>query len=92
MTLYKLLNTFIELDYSIITESIAMMPSFVQRMVIDYEKFDNNSVMLNTLNLTFKSITVSQSEELLYSLYIQNKLLEKFNARFSLSEFTLKPS
>ena len=59
LTLYKLLNTFIELDYSMITESIAMMPSFVARMVTDYEKFDNNSVMLNTLNLTFKSITVS---------------------------------
>lgn len=69
-----------------------MMPSFVARMVIDYEKFDNNSIMLHTLNDTFKSITVSNSDELLRSLYIENKLLEKFNARFSLSEFTLKPN
>lgn len=50
LALYKLLNTFIDLNYSMITEAIAEIPSFVTRMVIDYEKFDNNSIMLYCLN------------------------------------------
>ena len=65
LALYKLLNTFIDLNYSMITEAIAQMPSFVSKMVSDYERFDNNSVMLLTLNQIFISITTSESEELL---------------------------
>ena len=65
LALYKLLNTFIDLNYAMITEAIAQMPSFVSTMVADYEKFDSNSVMLFTLNQLFISISVSESEELL---------------------------
>jgi hypothetical protein len=68
------------------------MPSLVQMMVTDYERFDNNSVMLRTLNETFKSIACGQSSELIQTLFVENELLEKFCRRFSLSEFTLKPN
>jgi len=65
LALYKLLNTFIDLNYAMITEAIAQMTSFVSTMVADYEKFDSNSVMLFTLNQLFISISASESEELL---------------------------
>jgi len=69
-----------------------MMSSLLELMIHDYEKFDNNSVMLRQINDCFLSIARGSSSELIHALFVDYQLLEKCCSRFSLSEFTRKPT
>jgi len=52
-----LIATFLELDYSVISESLAELPDLMRYIVEDYERYDTNSIMLLTLNRLLKAIT-----------------------------------
>ncbi len=75
-----------------ISESFCETPRLFSLLIADYERFDTNSVVLKTLNKLFRSITwLVCSQEIVKLLYVENRLLEKFARRFSLSEFKVKP-
>lgn len=90
--LYELLTVLVELDDDMINDALTQT-GLLALAIADFEKFDTNSNMLLVLAKLFTRVTCSVNcPELANMLYLEHNLLRHFSCRFSITEYTLKPS
>ena len=89
--LYELLSTFLKLDQQPINEAFADQESLLSCIINDFDRFENNSVMLSILSRVVEDITLQGSCDLLtHQLYIDQDLLGFFAKKLSCSDYAKK--